>query len=190
VTASTFDLLGLAVLLLAVGWGAWYGAWSQLLSLSLLLLSLAGARWLAPHLEQPLGQAFAVPPANLVAAAWALAAVALLLALSLLARLLRGLASPSGARSPTSRVLGGLLGAAKGLLLVLLLAYGVLYAADDAQAGRWGGGSRLLPSLARLRPHLTRLLDLPECTDEVAQRVEGWLPAPVAGARGPGLRGG
>lgn len=187
---GTFDLLGLLVLLLAIGWGLWSGALGQVISLGTLVLALVGARWLAPHLEQPLAQALAVEPVHLPAAAWALAATLLLLALSLLARLLRGLAPPPRPRTLPSRLVGGLFGATKGALLLLLVAYGAVYAAPDAQAGAWGGESRLLPALAHVRPYVTRWLDLPECTDEVAARVEGWLPAPAGGTQGPTSRGG
>jgi hypothetical protein len=190
VGAGTFDLLGLLVLLLSIAWGVWFGALSQLLSLGLLVISMAGARWIAPHLEQPLAQALAVEPVHLQAAAWALAVLLLLLALSLLARLARGLAEQEGPRSVASRLLGGVLGLAKGAVLLLLLAYGVVYAAPDAQGAAWGGESRLLPALARLRAPLSRWLDLPECTDEVAARVEGWLPASARSAPGPGPHGG
>jgi uncharacterized membrane protein required for colicin V production len=187
VSAGAFDLLALVLLLLAVGWGAWHGAWSQLASLSIFVLSWFGARWVAPHLEGPLAQASAVSTPHLCVTAWALAVLLLLLGLSLIVRLLRGLAKEPAKPGAASRVVGGLLGFAKGLLLLYLLAYGAVLLAPDEQARAWTAGSRVLPALADQRPTLVRLLDLPECTTEAADGVEGRLPtAPSGGARAPG----
>ncbi|MFM8979887.1 MAG: CvpA family protein [Planctomycetia bacterium] len=175
--ALAFDLAGVGLVLLAAGWGVWRGATSQVLSFACVVGALVGARWLGPRLEQPLAQASAVEARSLPAAGWVLGAALLLLALSLLVRLLQGLRK-GAPEAPTrlSRTAGGLLGAVKGLLLLFVVGYGVLYAAPPEQARAWGAESRLLPALARLRPPLARLLSLPACTDEAAGRVEGWLP--------------
>lgn len=175
--ALAFDLAGGGLVLLAAGWGVWRGAASQLVSFACVVAALVGARWLGPRLEHPLAQASAVEAASLPAAAWVLAAAVLLLALSLVVRLLRGLRK--GEPEPPTRVsraAGGLLGAVKGLLLLLVVGYGVVLAAPGEQARAWGAHSRLLPVLARLRPALGRALALPACMDEAAGRVEGLLP--------------
>jgi len=176
-SALVLDLAGAGLLLLAAGWGVWRGVGSQLLSLGCVAGSLLGARWLGPRLERPLAQASAVEPASLCACAWVLAAAVLLLGISLLVRLVRGLRK--GEPQPpgrASRIAGGLVGALKGLVLLFVVAYGVVHAAPAQQARDWGAQSRMLPALARLRPAFSRGLWLPACTDEAAARVEAWLP--------------
>lgn len=176
-SAESFDLLAVGLLLLCGVWGFWRGVRSQLVSLAAILLALVGARWAGPALEQPLGQVLGLASADLPVAAWAVAVGLLLLALAVLAHGLAGLLPVRGFPRPASRWLGGLVGASKGLVLLLLLAYGAVYAAPAQVADAWRAGSRVLPLLRPLRGALSQALALPACTDEVAARVEALAPA-------------
>jgi hypothetical protein len=176
-SAESFDLLAAGLLLLCGVWGFWRGLLSQLVSLAVLLLALVGARWAGPALEQPLGQVLGLASADLPVAAWAVAVGLLLLAGALLAHGLAGLLPARGFPPRASRWLGGLVGLGKGLVLLLLLAYGAVYAAPAEEAAAWRAGSRVLPLVRPLRSVLSQALALPPCTDEVAARVEALAPA-------------
>jgi len=175
-SAETFDLLAAGLLLLCGVWGFWRGVLSQLVSLAALTVALVGARWAGPMLERPLGQVMRLSDTDVCIAAWAVAVGLLLLGTAVLAHGLAGLLPVRGFPPPASRWLGGLLGVLKGAVLLVLLAYGAVYAAPAGTAEAWGSGSRVLPVLRPLRGVLSRALGLPTCTDEVADRVEALAP--------------
>ncbi len=119
------DGVALALLLAFTWWGARKGGLRQALSLGV----LAGAAWLAAHhaadAEPTVGKLFELHAGERLAAAWAAVLFGGLVAGAILIRLLAH-RFPDRSRGGVDRVLGGLLGAAKGAVVLTVVGYLVL----------------------------------------------------------------
>jgi uncharacterized membrane protein required for colicin V production len=141
------DVLALILLGVFAGVGALRGG----LAAGLALLTLAGSYFagiaLAPRLGPGLAEALGTAPWAGLALAGSLGFVAGFLGLSLLSLLLRRAERrrADGSRSPRDRFVGGLFGALRGALLVLLLSYLALW----MEALRSTGTMQELPELGR-----------------------------------------
>jgi membrane protein required for colicin V production len=151
---SAVDWALLAVLLASVAVGLWRGFVFECLSLAGWIVAWLAAQWAAPRLalHLPLGS----PGSALnLAAALALAFVGALIVWGLLARAVRMLirATPL---SVADRLLGGIFGALRAVVLLLAVA-GVVALTPAAQSSLWRNshGARGLGQLLQaLRPYL------------------------------------
>lgn len=119
------DLGVLVVLVLFTWWGAHRGVLRQVLSLGVLLAALFAASRLGPGFESTAGKLSGLTGGARAAAAWGAALFLGLVAGALLLRLLI-IRLPEGSSRPLSRWLGGILGFAKGSLVVLVGGYALL----------------------------------------------------------------
>lgn len=116
---QTLDGIFLGVLLVSLLLGLWRGLVYEVLSLLNWVLAFVLAQWLAPDLgaRLPMGNS---SDALRYVVAFVLVLVGALFALGLVAALVKKLISAVGLR-PIDRVLGGVFGALRGLVLLLAL---------------------------------------------------------------------
>lgn len=162
---STLDLVAAVVLLACTAWGAWRGALAQVLGLTSLLGALLLASPLAPLLRDPVRQALAPAAGDLPLAAWAAAFLGVLLVVGVLSQALGALRPRAGALRPASRWGGALLGAGKGLLVLLVAGYAVALRAPPSPPS----GSLWLRLLPRARALVEGPLAL---APEAARRLD------------------
>jgi membrane protein required for colicin V production len=145
----------LAVLLLSIAVGVWRGFVFELMSLAGWVVAWFAAQWLAPEISPHLGFMGESGSLPVHAAAFALGFVGVLLAWSLLARLLRLLLHATPLSVP-DRLLGGGFGVLRGVALLLVVATVVSFTpAAQSQAWRVSHGAHWLGlSLQAVKPLL------------------------------------
>jgi membrane protein required for colicin V production len=143
--AMWLDVLALAILAAFAGLGAARGALAGAMGLVALLAGYAAAVFAAPRWGEDAARAFGAPGWLGLPLAGTLGFVLGFSAAALVGAVLRRLErrGRDGARSPGDRVVGGLFGALRGALLVLMLAYLALW----TEALRTTGGVESLPSV-------------------------------------------
>ena len=119
------DGLALVVLLAFTWWGARKGALRQGLSVVLLAAGFWAASRFARDVEPTIGKLFSLTPDERLALAWGATLLGVLLAGALVLRLLTQ-RLPERSRGGVDRVLGGLLGAAKGAVVMTVAGYALL----------------------------------------------------------------
>ena len=172
------DLAVVAILFAFLAWGAWHGALRQLLGLLVLCLAFLGAPWISPHLEGTLRKLVDVTPDDLAVLSWSFAFLIVAVAGGVLLHAVRGPVSRARVGGVLDRVLGGVVGAAKGAVVVGLVAYGVLVWYERTEPPgivRSLRESRTADALARAHRRLESWLRLPDPVerriDEVDRRV-------------------
>lgn len=152
----------LAVLLFSLALGAWRGLVFEVLSLMGWVLAFVVARWFAVGLGAWLPWGEAQAPWRPVVG-FVLLFIVVVFACGLLAALASRLMKAAGLR-PADRALGALFGAARGIVLLLVLVWATGFTPIPAEA--WWRESRLVPAL-----------------QGVLQGLGPMLPQPWAGAR-------
>jgi membrane protein required for colicin V production len=137
------DVLALLVLGLFAGMGALRGGLASALSLLSLGVSYAAALWAAPRFGERAAELTGAPALLGMPIAGTLAFAAAFLAMGLLSFALKRLERREDPRSPRDRFVGGVFGAARGVLVVFLLAYLALW----VDALRSTGTVEALPEL-------------------------------------------
>lgn len=116
-TAFDFTVIGIGVVSLMIG--LWRGVIGEIIALLAWVLAFVAAKFWGAEVARVVFEGI-VDPAVRMVAAWLAVFVAVLLAMSLLRLALRGLLKVLGL-SLTDRLLGIIFGAARGLLIVLVL---------------------------------------------------------------------
>ncbi len=151
---QTLDWILLGVLLVSLLLGMWRGLVYEVLSLLNWLAAFVLAQWLAPDLgaRLPMGNS---SDALRYVAAFVLLLIGSLFALGLVAALVRKLVTAVGLR-PIDRVLGGVFGALRGLVLLLALTavVGMLPIKDWPSWRDSAGAQGLMLTLRALSPLL------------------------------------
>lgn len=150
----TVDWILLAVLLLSMAVGLWRGLVYEVLSVLAWLAAFFLAQWLAPRVAEVLPMQSAAEPIR-YAAAFVLTFIAAVFTAGLLAALIKKVVAAVGLR-PVDRILGGLFGLLRGVVLLMAVAVAMdmtqLKTADCWQASH---GAQLLSStLSALKPAL------------------------------------
>jgi membrane protein required for colicin V production len=114
---SPLDYAVLAVLVLSMAWGVWRGLMREVISLAGWILAFFAANYFAEPLAQALPQSISQPDLRVIVAFVAIFVVTLTAA-TLVAVLLAKALRAAGLRG-LDRTLGGLFGAARGVLLAL-----------------------------------------------------------------------
>jgi uncharacterized membrane protein required for colicin V production len=121
------DVLALLVLGLFAGMGALRGGLASALSLISLGVSYAAALWAAPRFGERAAELTGAPALLGMPIAGTLAFAAAFLTMAILSYALKRLERREDPRSPRDRFVGGVFGAARGVLVVFLLAYLALW---------------------------------------------------------------
>jgi uncharacterized membrane protein required for colicin V production len=179
------DLAILAVLLAFLAWGVFHGALRQILGLVVLALAFAAAPWLGPRLEGTIRKLADLDPETLSVVAWATAFLGVAAAGAVVLHALRGPVSRARIGGRLDRWIGGLVGGAKGVVVVGLVAYGVLAWYSDREPpgvvrSLWSSrtaailesASREVGPLLRLPPPVVRRVE------EVNRRIDGGETGP------------
>lgn len=156
---SALDWMFASVLLLSMALGAWRGLVYEVLSLVNLALAFVLARWLALDAAHYLPMSTASEPLR-YAAGFVVVFVAVIVLGGLVVVLIKKLTAAVGL-SPVDRVLGGIFGTARGVLL-LLLATVVMHMTPMKDSAVWResvGVTAALHTLKGLKPALPRELD-------------------------------
>ncbi len=117
---TAFDYVVRAILALSVALGVWRGVIGEAIALTAWVLAFFAARAWGSDVAQTLFVGAIGDPVVRLVAAWVAVFVAVLLAMALLRLAVRGLLKALGL-SPTDRLLGVVFGAARGVLIVLVL---------------------------------------------------------------------
>jgi uncharacterized membrane protein required for colicin V production len=166
------DLVIGGALLAFLVWGAFHGALRQLLGLVVLAVAFALAPVLGPLLESVVRKLFDVPRDDLAVASWGLALVAVAVAGGVLLHALRGPLARARLGGGLDRWIGGIVGVAKGLVVLGVLVYAALawWSGESAPAVvRWVEESRSARLFEAIERRLSPVLRLPA---PVARRVE------------------
>src|SRR5688572_24049112 len=170
--AAAIDAVVGVALLAFLAWGAFHGALRQFLGLAVLAVAFALAPVLSPFLEGTVRKLADLDADDLVLVSWSLALVGVAAACSVVLHAARG---PVGRRrigGGFDRWIGGLVGAAKGAVVLGVLVFGVLvwYAREDGpDAVRALRASRTARAVVAAERGVRPALRLPE---PVERRVE------------------
>ncbi|MEN9538798.1 MAG: hypothetical protein RLZZ126_1033 [Pseudomonadota bacterium] len=151
---AALDWVLVAVLLASVGLGLWRGIVFELMSLAAWFVAFVAAQWFGPDLARLLPMAGASEAVRF-AAGFALTFIGALFAAGIVAALAKKLVAATGL-APFDRVLGGLFGMVRGLLL--LLAAAVVVGLTPLKSSAWWqqsmGAHWLAATLKGLQPVL------------------------------------
>jgi uncharacterized membrane protein required for colicin V production len=179
------DLAIAAALLAFVAWGAFHGALRQLLGLLVLTIAFLVAPWISPRLEGSVRKLVDLGAEDVSILSWGLAFVMVAAAGGVVLHSVRGPVSRARAGGALDRVLGGLVGALKGLVVVGLVAYaalvwfhrtdapGVVTALRESRFARLlvGAHRRLEPALRLPEPVERRLEEVDRRIVDVDRRI-------------------
>lgn len=163
---TQFDFVVIAVLLVSLALGVWRGLFYEVLSLIGWPLAFMSSKWFAGSVAPLLpGKEEAVR----IALAYALVFIATLIAWSILVWLLSKLVKAAGLGG-MDRVLGGLFGVVRGVLLILVAV--------------WLAGLTPIPEQTYWREAQSS-----KFAEDVAVLTKGWLPDNIAQRIHYGIRG-
>jgi hypothetical protein len=163
-------------------WGAWRGAFRQLLSLVLLWLAFPVAARYGPRIEESVVKAVSASGADVRAIAWIVVFAGVLVAGGVLLALLQPVL---GKVRPGGRASAALLGLLHGAVVVTVLGYGALLALDpgsprvrEFERGPAAQGLQVVAGVVR------RAVDLPPWLERRLDAVDLRIDAPATdGAR-------
>ena len=164
-------------------WGAWRGAFRQILSLVLLWTAFPVAARYGPRIEDSVVKAVSASGADVRAIAWIVVFAGVLVAGGVLLALLQPVL---GKVRPGGRASGALLGLVHGAVVVTVLGYGALLALDpgsarvrDFERGPAARGLQVVAGVVR------RAVDLPPWLATRLDAVDRRIDAPAADGAHP-----
>jgi len=120
------DVAGVLVLGLFLAWGAFHGALRQLLGLAVLVLAFVAAGAFSARLEPTVAKVWTLNPEGRACAAWGTVFAAAVVLGGVVLHLLRGAVGRIRLPARLDPWVGALVGAAKGIVVLGLIAYAVL----------------------------------------------------------------